>query len=293
MYSNSTFFALSCCLFIIYHYLCIQIYQKLNSLITNRLPMKRYLFLAWAIMLLGETLQAQPQIVAHRGYWRTDGSAQNSLTSLQKAADLGLWGSEFDVWITADGVPVVFHDDSFDDMRIEDTPYATLMNHRLANGEFLPTLQQYLQLGKRLTDIQLVLEIKPHKTAERELRIVKACVELAHMLEIEERVDYISFSRYVCEQLHQLSPHSKVAYLNGDLPPAVLKEMGLTGIDYHFSHYENNPQWVEQAKSLGLEVNVWTVDGEEGLTKYAHTKGIDLITTNDPQILQSILAGEQ
>lgn len=255
--------------------------------------MKRYLLLAWAIMLLGEMLQAQPQIVAHRGYWRTDGSAQNSLTSLQKAADLGLWGSEFDVWITADGVPVVFHDDSFDDMRIEDTPYATLMNHRLANGEFLPTLQQYLQLGKRLTDIQLVLEIKPHKTAERELRIVKACVELAHMLEIEDRVDYISFSRYVCEQLHQLSPHSKVAYLNGDLPPAVLKEMGLTGIDYHFSHYENNPQWVEQAKSLGLEVNVWTVDGEEGLTKYAHTKGIDLITTNDPEILQSILAGEQ
>ena len=251
--------------------------------------MKRIIFLALATILLATSLQAQPQIVAHRGYWRTEGSAQNSLTSLQKAADLGLWGSEFDVWITDDGVPVVFHDDSFDNMRIEDNSYAALMNHQLENGEFLPTLQQYLQLGKRLPDIKLVLEIKPHKTAERELRIVEACLGLVSLLEMEQQVDYISFSRYVCEQLHRLSPHSKVAYLNGDLAPAVLKEMGLTGIDYHFSHYENNPQWVEQAKSLGLEVNVWTVDGEEGLTKYAHTKGIDLITTNDPQILQRII----
>ena len=107
--------------------------------------MKRFIFLALATILLGNTLQAQPQIVAHRGYWRTEGSAQNSLTSLQKAADLGLWGSEFDVWITDDGVPVVFHDDSFDNMRIEDNSYAALMNHQLANGELLPTLQQYLQ----------------------------------------------------------------------------------------------------------------------------------------------------
>ena len=251
--------------------------------------MKRLIFLALATILLATSLQAQPQIVAHRGYWRTEGSAQNSLTSLQKAADLGLWGSEFDVWITDDGVPVVFHDDSFDNMRIEDNSYAALMNHQLENGEFLPTLQQYLQLGKRLPDIKLVLEIKPHKTAERELRIVEACLGLVSLLEMEQQVDYISFSRYVCEQLHRLSPRSKVAYLNGDLAPAVLKEMGLTGIDYHFSHYENNPQWVEQAKSLGLEVNVWTVDGEEGLTKSAHTKGIDLITTNDPQILQRII----
>ena len=193
--------------------------------------MKRFIFLALATILLATSLQAQPQIVAHRGYWRTEGSAQNSLTSLQKAADLGLWGSEFDVWITDDGVPVVFHDDSFDNMRIEDNSYAALMNHQLENGEFLPTLQQYLQLGKRLPDIKLVLEIKPHKTAERELRIVEACLGLVSLLEMEQQVDYISFSRYVCEQLHRLSPRSKVAYLNGDLAPAVLKEMGLTGID--------------------------------------------------------------
>ena len=46
--------------------------------------MKRFLLMALATTLLNATLLAQPQIVAHRGYWRIDGSAQNSLTSLQK-----------------------------------------------------------------------------------------------------------------------------------------------------------------------------------------------------------------
>ena len=31
------------------------------------------------------------------------------------------------------------------------------------------------------------------------------------------------------------------------------------------------------------------MDGEEGLKKFANMKGIDLITTNDPEILQKIL----
>ena len=168
--------------------------------------MKRILLLALATTLLNTALLAQPQIVAHRGHWRTDGSAQNSLASLQKAADLGLWGSEFDVWITSDGVPVVFHDAEWEGMRIEDTPYPVLMNRRLSNGEFLPTLQQYLQLGKKLPYIRLVLEIKTHKSDERNLQIVKTCLDLVRALDLERRVDFIAFSRFVCEQIHALSP---------------------------------------------------------------------------------------
>ena len=251
--------------------------------------MKRFFLTILGIVSICATIHAQPQIVAHRGYWRTDGSAQNSLTSLQKAADIGLWGSEFDVWITSDGVPVVFHDAVWDGMRIEDTPYPTLMNRRLGNGEFLPTLQQYLQLGKKLPYIKLVLEIKTHKSDERNLKVVKTCIDLVRSLGLENRTDYIAFSRFVCEQLHALSPNSKVAYLSGDLSPAEIKKSGFTGIDYHFNVFDKHPEWIEQCKRLGLEVNVWTVDGEEGLTKFANMKGIDLITTNDPEILQKIL----
>ena len=84
-----------------------------------------------------------------------------------------------------------------------------------------------------------------------------------------------------------------MAYLNGDLSPAEIKKCGFTGIDYHLNVFDKHPEWVEQCKRLGLEVNVWTVDGEEGLKKFANMKGIDLITTNDPQILQDILNGKK
>lgn len=49
-----------------------------------------------ALMLLAMTpaIQAKSstKTVAHRGYWKCEGSAENSLTSLRKAHDVGCWG---------------------------------------------------------------------------------------------------------------------------------------------------------------------------------------------------------
>lgn len=254
--------------------------------------MKR-IFILMAALLVGLTAVAQPKIVAHRGYWRTDGSAQNSITSLQKAAAVGCYGSEFDVWLTADGVPVVFHDATIDGIRIEDTTFATLMNHRLQNGEFIPTLQQYLTEGSKIEGCQLILEIKPHRNEVRDKRIADVCVELVRTLGLEKKTEYISFSKVVCQRLHEITPDSKVAYLNGELAPAQIKEMGLTGIDYNEKVFVKHPEWLQEAKQLGVEVNVWTVDGEENLRHHVNLEGVDLITTNDPEILKGILAEQE
>ena len=254
--------------------------------------MKR-IFILMAALLVGLTAMAQPKIVAHRGYWRTDGSAQNSITSLQKAAAVGCYGSEFDVWLTADGVPVVFHDATIDGIRIEDTTFATLMNHRLQNGEFIPTLQQYLTEGSKIEGCQLILEIKPHRNEVRDKRIADMCVDLVRTLGLEKKTEYISFSKVVCQRLHEITPDSKVAYLNGELAPAQIKEMGLTGIDYNEKVFVKHPEWLQEAKQLGVEVNVWTVDGEENLRHHVNLEGVDLITTNDPEILKGILAEQE
>jgi len=249
----------------------------------------RKAFFILALACASLIMYAQPKVVAHRGYWRAEGSAQNSIASLQKAAAIGCYGSEFDVWITVDGVPVVFHDATINGIRIEDATFAELMNHRLANGEFIPTLQQYLLEATKTDNCQLILEIKPHSTAQRDERIVQRCLELIHMLKLEKRTEYISFSKHVCEYLHAEEPKAKIAYLNGDLAPKDIKTMGLTGIDYHFNVFKKHPEWLTEAQQLGVEVNVWTVDGKEALTEFAKTKGIDIITTNDPEILQNIL----
>ncbi|MBD4650926.1 glycerophosphodiester phosphodiesterase, partial [Xanthomonas citri pv. citri] len=39
--------------------------------------------------------------------------AENSLAALKLAQELGVWGSEFDVWITTDGRIVINHDSTF------------------------------------------------------------------------------------------------------------------------------------------------------------------------------------
>lgn len=250
--------------------------------------MKR-VFLTIALACVSLVMSAQPKVVAHRGYWRADGSAQNSIASLQKAAAIGCYGSEFDVWLTVDGVPVVFHDATINGIRIEDATYAELMNHRLANGEFIPTLQQYLLEGTKTEGCQLILEIKPHSTAQRDERIVQRCLELVHMLKLQQKTEYISFSKHACEYLHAQEPQAKIAYLNGDIAPKDIKAMGLTGIDYHFNVFKKHPEWLTESQQLGVEVNVWTVDGEEALTEFARMKGIDIITTNDPEVLQGVL----
>lgn len=249
---------------------------------------KTFLTLALACAFL--MMNAQPKVVAHRGYWRADGSAQNSIASLQKAAAIGCYGSEFDVWLTVDGVPVVFHDATINGIKIEDATFAELMNHRLANGEFIPTLQQYLLEATKTEGCQLILEIKPHSTAQRDERIVQRCLELIHMLKLQKRTEYISFSKHACEYLHAQEPNAKIAYLSGDLSPKDIKAMGLTGIDYHLDVFRRqHPEWLKESQELGVEVNVWTVDGEDALTEFANMKGIDIITTNDPEILQTVL----
>ena len=238
-------------------------------------------------------LLAQPKIVAHRGYWTTEGSAQNSLTSLQKANDVGCYGSEFDVWITTDGVPVVFHDAVWDGLKIEDSTYPQLQFRQLGNGEFLPTLQQYLQLGKSLPDTQLILEIKPHSSQERDDKVTETCVKLVKQLGLEAQTEYISFSKRVCQRLHEMIPDAKNAYLTGDLSPKEAKEqLGVNGVDYNQGVFKKHPEWLQEAHDNGMEVNVWTVDGEEALRAHATTKGIDIITTNEPEVLEKVIFGK-
>lgn len=86
----------------------------------------KHVLMACACALFTLAGQAQTQVIAHRGFWKTEHSAQNSITALNKAAENKLYGSEFDVQLTADGVVVVNHDDTIQGFTIGKTNYDNL-----------------------------------------------------------------------------------------------------------------------------------------------------------------------
>lgn len=247
--------------------------------------------MAALLLTVSQGIQAQhvTRAVAHRGYWTCEGSAQNSLTSLQKAYEAGCWGSELDIWLTADGQLVVNHDaHTLDGLVIEKTDSKQLLESKLKNGETLPSLEAYLDAGKSLTPMVLVLELKTQSTPERNIELARKVVDMVKDKGMEDQVEYIAFSNLVGTELIRLAPEAKVAYLNGDKTPAELKELGYTGLDYAHKVLKKNSHWIDEAHKLGLTVNVWTVNKAEDLQYFIDHKA-DYITTNEPALLLDML----
>ena len=227
------------------------------------------------------------RVIAHRGYWRS-GTTENSIASLIAAQQLMIYGSEFDVWITADGMAVIHHDTEINGKKIETTPYSEIKDYTLSNGETLPTLAAYLITGSKNQSTRLIMEIKPHKDKQREDALVKEVLRLVEQYNVSNHIEYISFSKNICRQLHALAPEAQISYLNGDMTPAEVKEQGWTGIDYNESVFRKNPGWVAEAHSLGLTTNVWTVNKEESM-EWCISLNIDFITTDEPEKLAKLI----
>lgn len=246
------------------------------------------IFLGLFVATLGAF--AQPKVVAHRGYWKCEGSAQNSIRSLIEADRIKTYGAELDVYLTADNVVVLNHDRTAGAQKlvVEKSTYDQLRTIQLSNGETLPTLVEYLEQAKVSKHPRLVIELKPHTTADREKELAVAVVQLVKRYKMTKRVDYISFSRVLVEEIVKLSPRAKVYYLNGDLSPEELKTIGMTGLDYSLNTMRKNENWFYQAHKLGLKVNVWTVNNADDM-QYVIDKRADFITTDEPELLQSLI----
>ncbi|MDR1496791.1 MAG: hypothetical protein LBS59_00020 [Puniceicoccales bacterium] len=233
--------------------------------------------------------QAKTQIIAHRGHWDKRSSPENSLSSLENAIKTGAYGSELDVRMSSDGVLVLNHDEKYKGVFIEKATYKEISKLRLANGEPLPTLQQCADIVKKQKKTKLIIEIKPHSSAEKDRRTAGEIVKLVNKNNIADLVDYISFSWHACKELIKLNPGHRVSYLRGDKPPKQLKAEGLWGMAYSWKELkEKHPEWLKEAKALGLVVNVWTVNDAK-IMRYFIGQKVDFITTDKPLVLKELL----
>ncbi|SMC81461.1 glycerophosphoryl diester phosphodiesterase [Moheibacter sediminis] len=239
-------------------------------------------------MTLSVLAFSQTKVIAHRGAFKAQNLPENSIAALEEAARIGCFASEFDVRITKDGEIIVHHDDDVDGLIISETNLKELRKHKLPNGEKIPTLEEYLKAGKKLPQMRLVLEVKKSKQPEMTLEAARKSVEWVKKLKLEHQVDYITFDFEAGKLIAELNPDANVAYLEGDKTPEQAKTAGYNGLDYHYSVYQKNPNWIEEAHDLGMTINAWTVN-EEADMNWLIEQEADFITTNEPELLIKLL----
>ncbi len=230
-----------------------------------------------------------PKVIAHRGE-HTGGATENSVAALSKAMDSNYYGIEFDTWITTDGVVVVHHDGVANGMTFQNCTYDQIKNIKLANGESLPTFDSFVKKFKEkmnTSSSKMIIEIKSHNSAARNNACVDKVMETIEAEGLKDRVEYIAFSWDNCRRIVSKDPNAMVGYLSGDLAPSVVLNAGVKSIDYSYAAYGSHPEWIKQAKALGMVVNVWTINSRTEMLNYI-SQGADYITTDAPATLAEL-----
>lgn len=229
------------------------------------------------------------KVVAHRGAWKNTNVPENSIAAFRHAVRLGCEGSEFDVHMSSDSIPVVNHDATIQGVSIAKTPLSGLLLIKLPNGEPIPTLESYLKAGMEQEKTRLVLEIKSSELGkDASIALTRKVVALVAKLHAQAWTDYIAFDYDVCKEVMRLAPYARVAYLNGDKAPQELSDNGFFGLDYNLRVFDKNPSWIAEAQQKNLTVNVWTVNDAGDMRRLLDQK-VDYITTNEPERLLELI----
>ena len=113
-----------------------------------------------------------PKFIAHRGYARH--YPENTLIGIEAAMTAGAKFIEIDVQLTADRIPVLFHDDDLyrvtgETGNINEIDYAELKRFRAAEitkfndrypNERIPSLAEFVELTHQWPDVTSFVEIK-------------------------------------------------------------------------------------------------------------------------------------
>lgn len=249
--------------------------------------MKTFVHVLLTVLICGVTAFAQKpatKVIAHRGAWKNTGLPQNALSSLNAAINMGCFGSECDIWMTADSVLVVNHDPHFYDLPIETTTYQALQEKKHPNGESIATLEEFLNVIKRQKTTRLILDIKPSKISkERSITTAQKTYAAVVAAKAGKIVDYILFDYDACLALKKMVPDANIAYLLGDKSPEQVQQDGLWGIDYNHQLLDKNSTWIADARRRKLTVNVWTVNEQAAIEKFI-AQQVDYITTDEPEL---------
>lgn len=233
---------------------------------------------------------------AHRGSHGPAGALENTLPAFARALADRADGIELDVHVTADGVPVVFHDDDLarltsdaDGRRLSDLTAAEVRAVRLVGGARAPTLAQVLDLVGGRVPVNV------------ELKDAAAVGPVARLLERRGGRDEVLLSSFDVRAMQAASEQmprvrravvmgtrtlDPVVRLRETLPQQTLRLVGASA--WHPHAWLVRRGLVEALHRVGIEVNVWTVNDRATLARLGQA-GVDGVFTDMPHALRRFL----
>ena len=253
-----------------------------------------------------------PMIIAHRGA-RTE-APENTAAAFDAALRHPIDGIEFDVQLSADGVPVIFHDDTLSRMtgsrrRLSSLPFSRLRALDLGTwfdprfaGESILTLEEMLARYAGITDLYLEIKTSPRDSAtgrvaaltEETLAVVKR-----HYMRVKtRRFHLLCFDARVLRLARTLMP-TVPAMRNVDLPaglpraaatPDRLKaeiDTDLTAVNLAVKLL--SPELAAVVRNRGKTLFTYTCNTSQQLRR-ALAAGVDGVMTDKPDWLATALA---
>jgi glycerophosphoryl diester phosphodiesterase len=246
--------------------------------------------------------QTGPLVIAHRG--DSVHAPENTLPAFAAAVKLKADLVELDYYHSADGVPVVIHDNFLDrttnaealfgkqKMLVEETSLADLQSLDAGawfgpkfKGIRLPTLNESLdeiQAGS----VTLI---------ERKKGDAAACIKLLREKMLTEQVVVQSFDWRYVRECHELEPRLVLAALGGGkdaLSDARLDAAADAGARIiAWDHAKLNKDLIQAIHARGLKAWAYTVD-DSTRAKALESAGIDGIITNAPGRIMKVLREE-
>ena len=213
---------------------------------------------------------ALPRIIGHRGACGL--APENTVASFRKAAELGVRWVEFDVHLSADGVPVVIHDDTVNRTtsgrgkvaklglaELQALDAGTWFQPRF-QGERVPTLEAIVALLGKL-GLGAVVEIKPSPGTEVET--AEATVRLL----LKRWPDHLpppmvsSFEIEALERAHEVAPGIARALLVGRVRDGWQHEVDRLGCSaLHADQERLDAKTVASVTHAGLPLFAYTVN---------------------------------
>ncbi|MET1036742.1 MAG: glycerophosphodiester phosphodiesterase [Aeromicrobium sp.] len=230
-------------------------------------------------------------VSAHRGGAGDNHSSENTLAAFDAAIALGCDYVEFDVRLTADGTPVIFHDD---ELRDDDTN-RSIAGHRLDEftGVVLVTLDEVLALIQGRVKAHVDLKVKGHEIDLVD-RIVGALGVDSVVITTAEDVSVrriVAWSRRHAPGLLvglSSSPRSwdgrrwvrRLARFEAAFPRT---RVWLSRANLVVAH-KTVARWSlrSYARRKQLPLLVWTVDNPSELKQWMNDPAVWMVTTNYP-----------